>query len=121
MWYRLIKQEVRIADLVLVVLVVVSIVLGFRAYSIEPNDAKAVVYKNGIVIGEYSLHQDRIIDIDEHNSIAIKDGMIGMISSDCPDKRCVKQGYTKSMPIICLPNRVVIEIKVKQDKIHYLQ
>ncbi len=121
MWYHLIKREVRLADLVLVVLVVVSIVLSFKAYSIEPNDAKAVVYKNGLVFGEYPLYEDRVIEIDEHNSVAIKGGMIRMLSSDCHDRRCVKQGFTKAMPIICLPNRVVIEIKVKQDKIHYLQ
>ena len=40
MWYHLIKREVRIADLVLVVLVVVSIVLSFKANSI---DRKSVV------------------------------------------------------------------------------
>ena len=45
--------------------------------------------------------------------LEISGGMVRMIDSACPDKLCVKTGWI-SRPgesIVCLPNRVVIEIK----------
>lgn len=47
------------------------------------------------------------------NIIEVRNGSIGIISADCPDKLCVKQGFIDSslLPITCLPNRVVIQIR----------
>lgn len=54
-----------------------------------------------------------------YNLIEIGDGKVRVIEADCPDKLDVKQGYI-SKPgevIVCLPNRLVIEIKgEKKDK-----
>ncbi|HOH47263.1 MAG TPA: NusG domain II-containing protein, partial [Candidatus Cloacimonadota bacterium] len=75
-----------------------------------------------IIIAEYPLNVDKVYVIDEHNSIEIKKKRVRMLDSDCPDKRCVKQGFTNSLPIICLPNRLVVEIrKHKQNKALILQ
>ena len=45
----------------------------------------------------------------------IKDHMIHVKSADCPDKICVDTGWIggdrKSVPIVCLPNRLVIEFE----------
>lgn len=48
-----------------------------------------------------------------YNLIEIGDKRVRVIEADCPDKLDVKQGYI-SQPnqlIVCLPNRLVIEIK----------
>jgi hypothetical protein len=45
--------------------------------------------------------------------VEIDDGKVRMVDSACPDKLCVRSGWI-SRPgesIVCLPNRVVIEIK----------
>lgn len=44
------------------------------------------------------------------NTIEIKDGRIRVIDAQCPDHTCVRMGYLEnaSMPIVCLPNRLVI-------------
>ena len=52
-----------------------------------------------------------------YNLIEIGDGDVRVIEASCPDKLDVKQGYI-SMPgevIVCLPNRLVIEIKGSSD------
>ena len=59
-----------------------------------------------------------------YNLIEIGDEMVRVIEADCPDELDVKQGYI-SQPtelIVCLPNRLVIEIKgLKQtDAIDYI-
>jgi hypothetical protein len=35
---------------------------------------------------------------------------IGLDNSPCPDKLCVKQGWTDRGAIICLPNKVIISV-----------
>lgn len=44
------------------------------------------------------------------NEIEVRQGEVGIIHADCPDKLCVKQGFirTSLLPITCLPNRLVI-------------
>jgi len=45
-------------------------------------------------------------------TVEIKDHQISMQHIDCPDQICVHTGYTdnKFIPIICLPNKVMIVI-----------
>ena len=44
------------------------------------------------------------------NVIAIEDGDIYMKQADCPDHTCIHTGkLSGGAPIICLPNRLVIE------------
>ena len=49
------------------------------------------------------------------NTIEIKDHKIHVREADCPDGICVKTGWigeqTGAAPIVCLPNRVVIEME----------
>jgi hypothetical protein len=48
-----------------------------------------------------------------YNLIEIGDEKVRVIEADCPDKLDVKQGYISKIGeiIVCLPNRLVIEIK----------
>ena len=47
------------------------------------------------------------------NEIAVAPGSIRMTEADCPDRLCVNMGDAAStmLPIVCLPNGLVIEIK----------
>lgn len=51
-----------------------------------------------------------------YNEIEVRPGSIGILSADCPDKLCVHQGFisTSLLPITCLPNRLVIQIRVEE-------
>ncbi len=46
------------------------------------------------------------------NTILVEPGRIRVLESDCPDQICVRQGAIAdgTVPIVCLPNRLVIEI-----------
>ena len=45
------------------------------------------------------------------NTVEIKDHKIRVREADCPDQTCVKMGWlsSSSMPIVCLPHKLVIE------------
>ena len=47
------------------------------------------------------------------NEIEVRPGSIGILSADCPDKLCVRQGFISDslLPVTCLPNKVVIQLR----------
>lgn len=86
---------------------------GEKYISIEVNgeEYKKVTFTND--------NKKRYLEIKTkygYNKLEIQNEKIKVIEADCPDKLDVKQGFieeTGSM-IVCLPNRLVIEIKGKQ-------
>lgn len=58
--------------------------------------------------------QDTAFDIEYQghiNTVEIKDHKICVKEADCPDQTCVRMGWLSnaSMPIVCLPHKLVIE------------
>ncbi len=47
------------------------------------------------------------------NTIQVEPGRICVSCAECPDQICVRQGWISAsvMPIVCLPNRLVIQIE----------
>ena len=62
--------------------------------------------------GTYSLWEEQEIAVGDTNICSIQNGEVRMISADCPDQICVHSNpiFKKGESIICMPNRVVLEI-----------
>ena len=47
------------------------------------------------------------------NTVTAERGRICVSHADCPDQVCVRQGWisTGAVPIVCLPNRLIIQIQ----------
>ncbi len=84
----------------------------------------ACIYKDGELIQEINLNDyDKeytfvITDNDGGtNTICVTNKKIGISHANCPDKLCVKMGYIDNslIPITCLPNHIIIEIKSSED------
>ena len=61
---------------------------------------------------DLSEENDRTITIEyegRKNVVEIKDGRIHMLEADCPDHTCTTSGWLEDLPIVCLPNKLVIE------------
>lgn len=69
--------------------------------------------------GTYTLEKEQIIEIQDTNVCEIKDGKVHMVSAKCPDQLCKKQGPIQKSgeTIVCLPNKVVLEIKGSGDSL----
>lgn len=67
---------------------------------------------DGTMYGEYPLDKNAEISIGDTNVCVIENGSVYMKSADCPDQICVKTKAirTSASSIVCLPNKVVVEI-----------
>jgi hypothetical protein len=80
------------------------------------NEKMAEVYLDGHLLEEIDLRQDgtRELPLTEGSmSLEISKGRIRVLESSCPHKLCISEGWIKnnSRPIVCVPNKVLIEIK----------
>lgn len=117
------KQSYQKAALIITLFLII-LSAGSLTYLMLPakngTEYTADVYQDGILIMSIPLSgsEDNKIFIIEGengcvNEIEILSGSIGIISADCPDKLCVRQGFIRDskLPITCLPNRLVIRLR----------
>ena len=104
------------ADIILAVLLIAaglaaSYILSFG----QESGDELVITADGSEFGTYSLLEDREITVkqDGHiNKVTINNGTVSMSFSDCKGQDCVHQGSIAKSgeTIICLPNKIVVEI-----------
>ncbi len=98
-----------------------SIFLGKNSSS---GTAYAYIYQDGKEITRLPLDgsaDGEIVTVTgengEENVIEVKKSRVHMKSATCPDKQCVNMGWRErpDVPIVCLPHKVVIDIKEVND------
>lgn len=83
--------------------------------------SEVLVYVDGTLTGTYALSEPcevPIAGIDGgSNLLVIQDGYASVTEASCPDKLCVHQRkiHKQGETIVCLPNRVVVEIFRGED------
>ncbi len=105
-------------DLILIIFLVLAsavMLIGISLFS--KKGATVVVSVDGKELTSFPLSEDTVYNISGYhggeNLLEIKDGKAHLTDASCPDKLCVNMGYISKtgQSIICLPNKVVIEIK----------
>lgn len=83
----------------------------------EEGEALLRITVNGEEYGIYPLTEDMEITIGESNACEIQNGVVSMTKADCPDHLCINQSKIDAGggTIVCLPNRVVLEITKAED------
>lgn len=65
--------------------------------------------------------EDQTIEIEYEgrmNIVQIENHKVRMLEADCPDHTCINMGWLDSfMPIVCLPNHLVIQFADMSDDI----
>ena len=108
------------SDIVLAVaLIVIGLALSYFLSFGQDAGSKLLITCDGEKFGSYHLYEDRevVIERDNHiNKVTIKDGIVSMSFSNCHGQDCIHQGEISKTgeTIICLPNKVVLEITGKK-------
>ena len=109
------KGDIILAVIIAIVGLVFSVYFVMTDTSVEGG--KVIITVDGEKYGEYSLVKDQEIEIKQGdnaiNKVTIKDGNAQMTFANCENQDCVEQGKITSgnEAIICLPHKVVVEIK----------
>lgn len=104
------------ADIVLLIIILaVGIPLSVLSLAAGTAGDKVQISAEGEVYGIYPLDEDCEIEVTENghtNHITIKGGQVSMSYSTCLNQVCVNTGAISETKdaIVCLPNRVVVEI-----------
>ena len=99
---------------------------GMKFLMPQGNIVYADIYVDDMLYESVSLYEDTVITVDQGdgkvNHVEVKDGSIFMADSTCADHLCMTQGamnpenYEKRPLlnwIICLPNRVTVELRIE--------
>ncbi len=98
-----------------VILALVSVALIFLSGVVRTENKIAVIQKDGVTLYEIPLDEvaeSYTVSVGG-NVLLVENGRISMLSADCPDKLCVRQGAitNSTRTIVCLPNKVTVFIK----------
>lgn len=101
--------------LFIAVLLFLCAIAALGLYLSRENGDTVTVLVDGQHYGEYALSEDRIVEIVSdggYNRLVIADGYAHVEEASCPDGICSSHRPIShdGESIICLPNKVVIEI-----------
>lgn len=102
-----------------ILIVTLLLVVGLAAlvsFLLRSEGDTVVVTVDGQLFGEYSLREDRTLEIrsgDGYNLLVVEGGYAYVRSASCPDGICAAHRPVshEGESIICLPNKVVVEIR----------
>ena len=128
---RVLHGMLKIADICLLAgLIALGVMLTFFVVpsltkSTSANEGSNVtgvarVTWDGDFYGEYDLSVDKIIPLKKKgrmNKIVISQGTVEIVEANCRNHTCVKKGkiWKGGQSIICVPNRVAVEIVLTND------
>ena len=92
---------------------------GAGAYLLRPGGTVAVVSIDGEVYDTIDLSAvaapyERTVETPwGWNTLRVEPGAVAVTDADCPGHDCIRQGAISdgTIPIVCLPHRLVIEIQ----------
>lgn len=101
-------------DFILIGVIVAVIAIVITVLSLTKKDGDYVVVKvDGNEVARYSLTQDGEYSLNGGtNVLRIENGKAYLVSANCPDHLCVKQGKIDQSgeTITCLPNRLTVTV-----------
>jgi hypothetical protein len=111
------KKDLILAGVILIIAIGALIILNLN----KKEGSTVIVKVDGKVYKEFSLDVDATYEIEGANGgtnlLVIKDGYAEITEASCPDKICVEQKKIDKdgETIVCLPNRVVLEINSNKE------
>ena len=111
---------IRKADILLAgVLILIGVAASLWISQFDTSGSRVIIKTDGKVYGSYSISEDRTVTVKQGkktNTVRIHDGEVSVVThASCHNQVCVKHKaiHTTGESIICLPNKVVVQIQGK--------
>lgn len=99
-------------DIIIIISVALALVISIAGLIIFSKQGSTVTIKqNNEIVYSESIGKDNTVTLDG-NTVIIEDGFVYMLNASCKNQVCVNTGKIskKGESIICLPNKVTVEI-----------
>lgn len=113
------KRKVASVREAVILLCVFSVAVLLIAFYLRKDGQYIIVEKSGENIHKFKITDEQEISVQGESGILvvikIHNGEVQVVSSDCPDKTCVKTGKISKAGemIVCLPARISVKIEGK--------
>lgn len=104
------------------IVTIAAVCLGLSAGLLLPGGdaAYAEISSGGKLVKTVNLRIDQQFTITGENggsnTVTVRNGRIAVTEADCPDHYCMERGFCSGgTPIVCLPNRLVIQFSGEQS------
>ena len=92
----------------------------FTTHRVEDGEKYAEISVDGRIDVVAALGQEGVYTPTDRPAVRIevRNGAVGFVHSDCPDKICIHSGFlsTPGQSAACLPNRVVLRVAVRKGQ-----
>ncbi|MBQ8740752.1 MAG: NusG domain II-containing protein [Clostridia bacterium] len=100
-------------DIIIISAVAAAFVLSIvLLISFSKQGSRVVIKQDNKIIYNKSINANETVDTGT-NTVVIKDGIVYMSDATCKNQVCVNTGKIskKGESIVCLPNKVIVEIE----------
>ncbi|MBQ2285943.1 MAG: NusG domain II-containing protein [Clostridia bacterium] len=100
-------------DLIILITVLAAAVASCAVFFIpQKSGGTVVITQNDRIVYKNSVYVNKTVELGD-NTVLIKDGKVKMQSAGCKNQICVRHKAIsrKGESIICLPNKVIAEIR----------
>lgn len=100
--------------LIVIIIIFVAGIFGSLWVIFRPHGQTVNIIQDGKILYTIDLQtaENQNIEVEyqgRKNIICVENHEIFMSEADCPDHTCIKTGKLSDYPIVCLPNKLVIE------------
>jgi len=116
---HILKESTYCDWVVLILIFLFSIFIFFLSSKLYSNFDKVIIEVEGKKVYVLSLKEDKKVLVKGPlgiTTVEIKKARVRIVDSPCTNKICVKQGWIKKGVIVCIPNKVVVKVGIKNQK-----
>lgn len=118
------RLKFRLGDGIAVAVVcVLAAVVAFLFFPRTDTPGQVEIYQYGKLVRTENLHADGQYELSGAytNLVAISNGQVSFLRSDCPGQDCVHSGAISATgrSLVCLPNGVEVRIVAKSSDVDF--
>ena len=80
------------------------------------QNRKIEIHQHNQLVGTFNSNEDQKIELGADAEVEIANGKIRITRNTCKKQYCVQQGWSGNLPIVCVPNQIVINFISKKEE-----
>ena len=106
-----VKNCITKTDIIVISIILLSAIFTFMLNLKTNSKIDIIITHNNQVYATLPLMSDNTILLEDIAIIEINNNKARISFSTCKNQLCIKQGWSDRLPIICVPNMILIDFK----------